>query len=91
MTSTERRVRVLGIESSCDDTGVAIINQDGKVLSNCVHSQLKQHLLHGGIIPMVAKDYHLDNIDKTAKKAFKESGLTSVAEDIDAIAVSTRP
>lgn len=84
-------IHVLGIESSCDDTGVAIVGHDGKILSNCVHSQLKRHLLHGGIIPMVAKEYHVDNIDRIAKQAFQESGLLSVAQNIDTIAVSTRP
>lgn len=86
-----KQLHVLGIESSCDDSGVAIIRSDGKVLSNCVHSQLKQHLSLGGIIPMVAKEYHLDNIDRVANQAFKESGCNSVAKDIDAIAVTNRP
>lgn len=82
---------MLGIESSCDDTGVAIINQDGKVLSNCIHSQLRQHIALGGIIPTVAKEYHVENIDRVARQAFEQSALNSVAGDIDAIAVSTRP
>jgi N6-L-threonylcarbamoyladenine synthase len=82
---------VLGIETSCDDTGVAILRQDGKILSNCVHSQLQQHLNHGGIIPMVAKEYHVENIDRLAKRAFAESGLVSVGQNINAIAVTTRP
>lgn len=91
MTKQTRGLHVLGIESSCDDTGVAIVRQDGKILSNCINSQLRQHITHGGIIPMLAKEYHVDNIDNVAKQAFKESGLESVAQDIDAIAVSTRP
>lgn len=82
---------LLGIESSCDDTGVAIVRGDGQILSNCINSQLKQHLLNGGIIPVLAKEYHLVNIDRVANEAFKNSGLSSVAEDVDAIAVSTRP
>lgn len=88
MTKT---IHVLGIESSCDDTGVSIINQDGKILSNCVHSQLKQHLEMGGIVPVMAREYHLANIDRVARQAFRESNLNSVAKDIDAIAVTTRP
>lgn len=89
--SNESGIHVLGIESSCDDTGVAIVRNNGQVLSNRIHSQLKQHLLNGGIIPVLAKEYHLSNIDKVANEAFKESGLHSVAKNIDAIAVSTRP
>lgn len=84
-------IHVLGIESSFDDTGVAIVRQDGKVLSNCIHSQLKDHVRHGGLIPMVAKEYHMNNIDRVANQAFQESGLRSVAQDIDAIAVTNRP
>lgn len=86
-----RTINVLGIESSCDDTGVAVINQDGQVLSNCINSQLKKHLHNGGIIPGLARDFHLQNIDNVARQAIEESGLGKVAKDIDAIAVSTRP
>lgn len=82
---------VLGIETSCDDTGVAILRQDGQILSNCVNSQLRQHLSHGGIIPMVAKEYHVNNIDRVAKEAFEKSKLESVAKNISAIAVTNRP
>lgn len=82
---------VLGIESSCDDTGVAIVGRNGKILSNCIHSPLKEHLTLGGIIPVIAKEFHLMNIDKVANKAFQESKLQSIASDIDAIAVTTRP
>lgn len=91
MGSSNRDIHVLGIESSCDDTGVAIVNQRGKILSNCINSQLKQHLQLGGIIPSVASEYHVNNIDEVARRAFQESGLRSIKDDIDAIAVSTRP
>ena len=84
-------IHVLGIETSCDDTAVAILRQDGKILSNSIHSQLQQHINHGGIIPMVAKEYHHMNIDKVARQAFGQSGLKSVGQDIQAIAVTTRP
>lgn len=88
---SQRETHVLGIESSCDDTGVAIVSGDKEILSNCIDSQLKQHLSNGGIIPVLAKEYHLNNIDRVANEAFRKSGLQSVRRDIDAIAVSTRP
>lgn len=91
MNKRTRGFHVLGIESSCDDTGVAIVREDGKILSNCINTQLRQHVTFGGIIPMLAKEYHVNNIDNVAKQAFRESGLRSVGEDIDAIAVSTKP
>lgn len=81
---------VLGIESSCDDTGVAIVRQDGRILSNCINSQLQQHITHGGIIPMLAKEYHVYSIDKVARQAFEESNIKSI-KDVNAIAVTTRP
>lgn len=82
---------VLGIESSCDDTGVAILNSNGQVLSNCLESQLSKHLRNGGIIPVIAKEYHLNSIDRVAKEAFRQSGLTCFERDIGAIAVCNRP
>lgn len=81
---------VLGIESSCDDTGVAIVKGDGQILSNCIDSQLKQHITNGGIIPMLAKEFHVYNIDKVARQAFEQSNLESMKQ-VDAIAVTTRP
>lgn len=54
--SKANNINVLGIETSCDDTGVAIVNQNGDILSNCVDSQLKRHLDHGGIIPVLARE-----------------------------------
>lgn len=91
MTTNTRDIHVFGIESSCDDTGVSVIDGKGRILSNRIHSQLKASLNHGGIIPMVAKDYHLENIDRVAREAFDESKLKSFKNDIDAIAVTTRP
>lgn len=82
---------LLGIETSCDDTGVALVNQDGEILSNCIHSQLKRHLWHGGIIPMVAKEYHVTNIDRVARRAFEESQIESISRDVSAISVTNRP
>lgn len=84
-------LHILGIESSCDDTGVAVLNSKGQILSNCSDSQLTKHIRNGGIIPVIAKEYHLDSIDRVAKEAFHRSGLSSFKYDIDAIAVCNRP
>lgn len=85
------QTHVLGIETSCDDTGVAIINLKGKLLSNCIDSQLKQHLPNGGVIPVYARELHAANIDNVAKQAFVQSKLPSVANNIHAISVTNRP
>lgn len=82
---------MLGIESSCDDTGVAIVSGKGCVLSNCSVSQLIEHNRNGGIIPMIAKEYHLQNIDRVARQAFECSNLSSFKQDVDVIAVCNRP
>lgn len=83
--------RILGIESTCDDTGVAICDTNGQFLSNVLKSQLKFHLNTGGIIPALAKELHLNAIDQVANQSFLDSKLKSFADDIDAIAVSNRP
>lgn len=90
VSDTNKHV-LIGFETSCDDTGIALVNQDGRILSNHVHSQAKKHLWHGGIIPIVAREYHIENIDKLAHVAFKESGLRSLSQDVSAISVSNRP
>lgn len=89
--SIQRPMHILGIESSCDDTGVAICDEDGIVLSNCLHSQQIVTNSMGGIVPAVAKELHVANIDVIANKAFRESKLQSVRGDINAIAVTNRP
>jgi tRNA A37 threonylcarbamoyltransferase TsaD len=81
---------VLGIESSCDDTGVAIVRSDGKILSNVVHSQHAIHHKFGGIVPMLAMNAHRENINKALEQALREAGLSSVSE-VDAIAVTKGP
>lgn len=82
---------IIGFESTCDDTGVAIVDKDGNILSNEIDSQTRMHLWNGGIIPMVAKDLHVQAIDHVANKAFRMSKLNSFRDGIDAIAVANRP
>lgn len=82
--------KVLGIESSCDDTGVAVVQSDGKILSNVVYSQYSIHEKFGGIVPKLAMDAHKNNIDLALQRALDDAGLQSV-DDIDAIAVTKGP
>ena len=81
---------VLGIESSCDDTGVSIVRSDGTVLSNIVYSQHAIHERFGGIVPGLAMAAHKTNIDRAVDDAVKAAGLQSVAE-VDAVAVTKGP
>mmetsp|Transcript_15043 Transcript_15043/g.25028 ORF Transcript_15043/g.25028 Transcript_15043/m.25028 type:complete len:560 (+) Transcript_15043:96-1775(+) len=81
---------VLGIESSCDDTGVAVVRSDGSVLSNIVYSQNDIHEKFGGIVPSLAMEAHKQNIDIAVEEALKAAGLDSL-NDIDAVAVTKGP
>jgi tRNA A37 threonylcarbamoyltransferase TsaD len=81
---------VLGIESSCDDTGVAVVSSDGRILSNVVYSQNSIHNKFGGVVPSLAMEAHKENIVIAIERAISEAGLVSV-QDIDAIAVTKGP
>jgi len=80
---------VLGIESSCDETGVAIVKDGRKVLSNIVASSLKLHSKHGGVIPEIASRMQLESIPKVFSEALKAAKIKP--EQIDLIAVTATP
>ncbi|XP_053663862.1 probable tRNA N6-adenosine threonylcarbamoyltransferase, mitochondrial [Anopheles marshallii] len=80
---------VLGIETSCDDTGAALVTGNGKVLGEYIHSQQSSHLRFGGIIPPVAQDIHRANIENVVNKTFQLANISP--KDIDAVAVTNRP
>jgi N6-L-threonylcarbamoyladenine synthase len=81
---------VLGIESSCDDTGVSIVRSDGTVLSSVVYSQNDIHEKFGGIVPTLAMEQHKINIDVAVEEAIKKAGIQSL-DEVDAIAVTKGP
>lgn len=78
---------ILGIESSCDDTSAAVLD-DGKVLSNVIASQAV-HLRYGGVVPELASRAHQQNIIPVVDKAIADAGIT--VDDIDAIAFTRGP
>lgn len=80
---------VLAIESSCDETAVAILKEKKELLSNIVYSQMKVHSETGGVIPEVASRLHVEKITHVIDNALKEANLTM--EDIDVIAVTKGP
>lgn len=80
---------ILGIESSCDETAAAVV-QDGRVLlSNVVNSQVDIHAEYGGVVPEVAARSHIEVINPVIRQAMREADVTW--EDIDAIAVANAP
>ena len=85
---------ILGIESSCDETGIALIHADEEtglhILSNQVASQISLHAPFGGVVPEIASRAHLSTIDPLLETALSEAGITDLAK-IDAIAVTQGP
>ncbi|HUH53161.1 MAG TPA: tRNA (adenosine(37)-N6)-threonylcarbamoyltransferase complex transferase subunit TsaD [Microbacteriaceae bacterium] len=79
---------VLGIETSCDETGVGIV-RGTELLANTVASSMEEHARFGGVVPEVAARAHLESMPTTISKALSEAGVT--LEEIDAIAVTAGP
>ncbi|HMK22440.1 MAG TPA: tRNA (adenosine(37)-N6)-threonylcarbamoyltransferase complex transferase subunit TsaD [Terriglobales bacterium] len=80
---------ILGIESSCDETGAAVVRSGEKILSNVVFSQISTHLPYGGVVPELASREHLRAIVPVVRKALDEAGQTY--QSVDAIAVTQGP
>ena len=88
----QKRIRVIGIESSCDETSVSIVQKKGNkidVLSNIVKSQIEIHKYYGGVVPELAARAHSDIIDKLVVKALNEAKTSF--KQIDAIAATAGP
>ncbi len=82
-------MRVLGIESSCDETGAAVVDETGRVLADVVQSQVDLHAPYGGVIPELASRDHLKNLAPVVHEALARAGLG--LGDLDGIAVTNRP
>ena len=82
-------MNVLGIDTSCDDTSAGIVSDDGRVLSNVIHSQVKLHRPHGGVVPELASREHLRNIMPVVQEALSQAKLGM--KDLDGIAVTVGP
>ncbi|MBQ3547480.1 MAG: tRNA (adenosine(37)-N6)-threonylcarbamoyltransferase complex transferase subunit TsaD [Clostridia bacterium] len=81
-------MKILAIESSCDETSVAIV-EDRTVLSNIVSTQIEEHKIYGGVVPEIASRRHTEAISAVCDEALKEAGLTY--NDIEAVAVTFAP
>jgi len=85
-------MQILAIESSCDETSVAVVEvQDGRftVKSNMIASQIETHRLYGGVVPEIASRAHIEAISELTYEALDAAGVTMT--DIDAIAVTSNP
>lgn len=82
-------MKILGIESSCDETAASIVEDGRRLLSNVVNSQIDIHTLYGGVVPEVAARSHIEVINPVINQALSDARLTW--DDIDAIAVTYAP
>lgn len=81
--------KILAIESSCDETAAAVVEDGRSILSNIINSQIDIHKLYGGVVPEIASRKHIENINTVIRLALKEAGCRLA--DIDAIAVTYGP
>lgn len=82
-------MRILAIESSCDETACAVVEDGIKVLSNVIATQIDEHRLYGGVVPEIASRRHSENISAVVSKALTDCDMT--LNDIDAVAVTYAP
>ena len=82
-------MNILAVESSCDETAVAIVKDGRQVLCDCIASQVALHREYGGVVPEIASRKHIEAIYALADQALAETGLTR--EEVDAVAVTYAP
>ncbi len=84
-----KEVKILAIESSCDETAAAVVVNGREVLSNVISSQIELHKLYGGVVPEIASRKHIEKVNQVIEEALTEAKTT--LDDIDAIAVTYGP
>lgn len=82
-------IKILGIESSCDETAAAVVVNGRQMLSNVISSQIETHTKYGGVVPEIASRQHIEAIVQVVRQALMDASLTM--EDIDAVAVTYGP
>lgn len=82
-------MKILSIESSCDETAAAVVEDGRKVLSSIVASQVEEHKIYGGVVPEIASRRHVEAISGVVSSALEDAGCT--LKDIDAVAVTHAP
>ena len=81
--------RILAIETSCDETAAAVIEDGRRVLSNVVHTQIPLHVPYGGVVPEIASRSHVQKIGSVVRRSLEEAGLS--LSELDAVAVTNGP
>ena len=80
---------ILGIESTCDETAAAIVQDGRTVISNVISTSVKEQALYGGVVPEIASRRHIEYISPTVEKALADASMTMA--DVDAVAVTFAP
>lgn len=86
---SDQEIKILAIESSCDETAAAVVINGRDVRSNIISSQIDIHTLYGGVVPEIASRKHIERISQVIGQALETAGMT--LEDMDAIAVTYGP
>ncbi|MFN3487088.1 MAG: tRNA (adenosine(37)-N6)-threonylcarbamoyltransferase complex transferase subunit TsaD, partial [Planctomycetota bacterium] len=82
-------MRILGIETSCDETAAAVVEDGRIILSDVVQSQIDLHRIYGGVVPEIACRAHIETIHAVVEKALGDAGMGP--RDVDAVAVTSSP
>ena len=89
MSDTEQTIKILAIESSCDETAAAVVVNGRDMRSNVISSQIALHTLYGGVVPEIASRKHIEKINQVIAQALSDSDMT--LQDMDAIGVTYGP
>ncbi len=82
-------MKILGIETSCDETAASIVSDSREILAHVIFSQIKEHEKYGGVVPEIASRSHLTHLQNIVKKTLNQANCT--LDDLDAIAVTSGP
>ncbi len=82
-------MRILALETSCDETAAAVVEDGRRIISNVIFSQMDIHALYGGVVPEIASRAHVEACDRVVDQALKDAGMTLA--DADALAVTAGP
>lgn len=85
----KKEIKILAIESSCDETAAAVVKNGREVLSNVISSQIALHTLYGGVVPEIASRKHIEKINYVIQEALDQAEVT--LQDLDAVAVTYGP
>lgn len=86
---SDKKINILAIETSCDETAAAVVQNGRTVLSNEIYTQIALHTEYGGVVPEIASRKHIEKINQVVEKALSDAGMK--LSDMDAIAVTYGP